>query len=276
MKTILVAMHEVEAARRLMKPVVALAREHGAHLIGLHVVEAIQVYSDFAMMAPSQEWDALSSAQVERAEEIGRIFKEATDGEDFVAEWRYVKTDATTASDRVIETARAVDLVVMAQEKPVSEAGNRQVILERTIRKCGRPVLVLPFAGEFDSFGKTALLGWSPTREAARAAHDAMPLLAGGSVTILTAHGADEGAAALATAKEMALAYDRRGIKADIVERVGGDISIGDTLLNEAYERGCDLIVTGAFGHSKLYDFVIGAVTTRMLESMTAPVLFSS
>ena len=71
-------------------------------------------------------------------------------------------------ADRVIETARAVDLVVMAQEKPVSEAGNRQVILERTIRKCGRPVLVLPFAGEFDSFGKTALLGWSPTREAAQ------------------------------------------------------------------------------------------------------------
>ena len=61
-----------------------------------------------------------------------------------------------------------------------------------------------------------------------------------------------------------------------MIDRTDDDISIGDMLENESFERGADLIVTGAFGHSKVYDFVIGATTTHLLESMTSPVLFSS
>ena len=78
------------------------------------------------------------------------------------------------------------------------------------------------------------------------------------------------------TAKELALAYDRHGIRAEVIERTDDGIAIGSVLENEAFERGADLIVTGAFGHSRVYDFVIGATTTHLLDSMTAPVLFSS
>ena len=65
-------------------------------------------------------------------------------------------------------------------------------------------------------------------------------------------------------------------MSAEVVESLAKDVTVGDILLNEAFERGAELIVTGAFGHSRIYDFVIGATTTRLLESMTAPVLFSS
>ncbi|MEM7269790.1 MAG: universal stress protein [Pseudomonadota bacterium] len=276
MKTILVVMHNPESAARLLRPVTALARERGAHVIGLHVVESIQPHVDASMLAAGCAFEPISAEQVARAKEVQAIFAAATEGEEFVAEWRYVETDASTTADRVIETALSVDLVVMAQEQPTSEAGNRRFTLERTIKGAGRPVLVLPYAGDFEAFGAKALLGWNPTREAARAAHDAMPLLEDGSVTILTSHGAGDGGTALATAKEVALAFDRRGISAEIVDRTDGGIPVGDMLLNEAFERGCDMIVTGAFGHSKLYDFVIGAVTSHLLDAMTAPVLFSN
>ena len=94
---------------------------------------------------------------------------------------------------------------------------------------------------------------------------------------ILTAHhGYESGALAVETAKELALCYDRHGLSAEVVERVEDGIPVADLLLNESFERSADLIVAGAFGHSRVYDFVIGATTTKLLDSMTAPVLFSS
>lgn len=277
-KTILVPMNGPKAAERLLKFAVPLARRFDAHLIGLHVAEAIVVYSDFAMIPPAAEIDQVSEGQAKRAEEIEAVFRKATEGEDFGAEWRFMRTEATTASDRIIEQARTTDLVIMAQPDPDAPSASEAVALERAIRKSGRPILVLPYAGTFDSVGSHVMIGWSATRESARAAHDAIPLMApGAKATIITAQTASElDGEAMATAKELALTYDRHGIKAEVAERVVNGVAVGDILLNEAFERGADMIVTGAFGHSRIYDFVIGATTTRLIESMTAPVLFST
>ncbi|QIE54202.1 universal stress protein [Pikeienuella piscinae] len=276
-KTILLSMNTPEAAQRLVGPAVELARRHGAHLVGVHVVEAVAIHADYVMVPPLAEIEHLEAAQSERAEKIEKIFKAATEGEDFVSEWRFVQTRTVTASDQIIEQARTADLVIMAQENSTDAYSGGEVMLERTIRKSGRPVLVIPYLGEMKTVGSKVLVGWSATREAARAAHDALPLIApDGAAAIVTARAADEQNHAMATARELALVYDRHGVRAEVAERITEGMAIGDILLNEAFERGADLIVTGAFGHSRIYDFVIGATTTKLLESMTVPVLFSS
>lgn len=276
-KTILAVLPDAASADRVMALAAPLARRMGAHLIGLHVTEAIEVYAGVAMYVSVPDSQRFTEAQAERAGEIGKRFEALTAAEDFVAEWRHVETRSQTASDRIIEHARAADLVMMPQANPSDDGADFGHILQRTIRKCGRPVLVVPYAGTFDKVGAKALIGWSPTREAARAAHDAIPLLEGGEAVILTAHHKSDGRSlGQDTAKELALAFDRRGVRAEVADRTDDGIAIGSVLENEAFERGCDLIVTGAFGHSKVYDFVIGATTTHLLESMTAPVLFSS
>lgn len=276
-KTILLYLDSPETANRLIRPAAALARRCGAHLIGMHVTEGVELYSGMVMFAGAIDVDTISAASAARAEEVRAAFETAMAAEDFVAEWRHEETVAHTVSDRIIEHARAADLVIMSQARPDDPNRDAPAVIQRTIRKCGRPVLVIPYAGEFEEIGRRALIGWSPTREAARAAHDAIPLIEGGEAMILTAHPKGETSTlSLETAKELALAYDRHGVRAEVIERTDDGIAIGDLLENESFERGADLIVTGAFGHSRVYDFVIGATTTHLLESMTAPVLFST
>jgi nucleotide-binding universal stress UspA family protein len=74
---------------------------------------------------------------------------------------------------------------------------------------------------------------------------------------------------------ELARCLDRHGVKTIVSHRTKTQIPIGDELLNEAADTGADLIITGAFGHSRLYDFVIGATTSHLMSFMTSPVLFS-
>lgn len=275
-KTILVSMNDAEAAKRVLHPAIDIARRHGAHLIGLHVAEDVAV-SEYPAMAALPDLGPVFEEREKRAEDVRAVFREATAGEDFASEWRYDANRYSNASDTVIEQCRTADLVIMAQERPEAQAAAGEMILERTIRKSGGPVLVIPYAGSFEGLARKALIGWSATQEAARAAHDALPLFApGGAAVIVTARSGDKQNPAAASAKELARVYDRHGVKAEVVERIAEGVAIGDILQNEAFERGADLIVTGAFGHSRLYDFVIGATTTTLLERMATPVLFSS
>ncbi len=141
----------------------------------------------------------------------------------------------------------------------------------------GRPVLVVPYAGHFESVGGRVLIGWNATREAARAVNDAMPLLAiADAVTVLTidpragpdAHGELPGA-------DISLHLARHGVKADIERTVSADIPVGDVLLSRAADLGAELLVTGAYGHSRVRELLLGGATRALLRSMTVPVLMS-
>lgn len=276
LKTIVLVIQNIEEAGRLAKAAAIIARKHNSHLIGLHVAETMLLVSEAAYLPISMQ-DQLSEQQTKAAREIEQVFTDISSKETFASEFRFEKINSSTASDHIIEQARCADLVVMGQQRPEAKDAGPAITVERTIRKSGRPVLVLPYIGNFENFGHSILIGWSPTSQATRAVHDAIPLIdEGADVHILTIRDGGEVNSAFSTAKELARTYDRHGIKAEVIYRAVDDLAIGDVLLNEAFERGVDMIVTGAFGHSRLYDFVIGATTTKLLDSMTAPVLFSS
>lgn len=139
-------------------------------------------------------------------------------------------------------------------------------------------MLVVPRVGEFERVGERALVGWSPTREATRAVHDALALLhPGARATLLRVeHGHRRHAESERSAREMAAWLERHGIVTDVVHRANTVVPIGDWLLNESFERGADLLVIGGYGHSRLYDAVLGATTSHLLAHMTLPVLFDN
>ena len=70
-------------------------------------------------------------------------------------------------------------------------------------------------------------------------------------------------------------ALDRHGFKTEVVARTASRGQVAEELEEIAFEADADLIVTGAFGHSRLYDFVIGAVTLDLMRNSRLPVLFS-
>ncbi len=276
-KTILVCLTTEASADRLMNAACILARKSNAHLIGLHTLQSVEVYPGIVVDMPRQATLDFDESQTQQADNIKSIFEKHTAAEDFVSEWRLVKAQSTHVADRLVEHAHCADLVIMGQADPEHDRSDQVHAQEAVIKRSGRPVLVMPMVGDFESFGERVLMGWSATREASRAIHDAIPLLSSGAeATVLWVSHSDKDAAYLEnTAHAVASCLNRHDVKVTVAHWQNSEISVGDALLNEAFERGVDMIVTGAFGHSKFYDFVIGATTTNLLEHMTVPVLFS-
>ncbi len=275
-KTILVCLTTPANAQNLLKVAVPLARKHNAHLIGLHTIEALLVYPGIAMHIPDETFAAFNASQKESAEEIKSIFTQHTQSEDFVSEYRLLRAEAVSASERIIESARAADLVIMAHEDKETDRYDQRNAQSQVIRESGRPVIVVPANYDGPEIGTNLLLGWSDTREATRAAHDMIGLAdAGANLTVLRVGKAPKGSLGDGDAIDVVEMFARHGLKTTLEHREAMGNSISEVLNTVAFEKGADLIATGAFGHSRAYDFVLGATTYALLREQKLPVLFS-
>lgn len=275
-KTILACLTDARSADSVLAAAALIARRHDAHVIGLHTVESLSVYPGVALHVPDIVFTEYGRSQVAQSAEIKEIFEEKFHAEEFAHEWRLLQSQSETAAERIVESAHAVDIVLMAAADPEADTPAHARLLESVIRDAGRPVLVVPkdFAG--DRLGESIVLGWNGTREAVRAAHDARLLLrAGDCAHILRVNDHSHDAGLKATSSDLAAAFDRHGIETTLVERSWERPGVAAALNREALERGADMLAVGAFGHSRAYDLVIGAATRDLLRHTEVPVLFS-
>jgi len=276
LKTLLVCLTTPEHAATLMKSAVPLARKHNAHLIGLHTLEALEVYPGIAMHVDAQAFAAFNTSQKEQADAIRTVFEAATQNEDFVSEYRLLKAQSKTAADRLVESARAADLVIMAQADKATDRFDQHGVQRAVIQQSGRPVIVVPLGYDGPEIGRRLLLGWSDTREAARAAHDLIGVAdSGADITVLRVRKGRADELRDADMIDLSATLARHGFNVDLrhLDRAGQSIS--DVLMDCAFESGADMIVTGAYGHSTAYDFVLGATSQTLLRNARLPVMFS-
>ena len=276
LKTLLVCLTTLQHTQTLMKLAVPLARKHNAHLIGLHTVEALMVYPGIAMHIPGPAFATFNESQKQEAATIKAVFDKLTENEDFPGEFRLVRAESASATERMIESAHTADLVIMAQEDKEADRYDQRDAPAQVIRKSGRPVIVVPHDYDGPGIGENILLGWSNTREAARAAHDLLGVASDEAVlTVLRVGNAVQDALKDFEGIELAEMYSRHGLKPTLEYRVPTGDDIAEVLNKAAFEKGADMIVTGAFGHSKVYDFVIGTTTYALLRDAKLPVMFS-
>ncbi len=277
-KDLLVVLGSDAASRGRIDLAAALAERFAAHLVGLYplpvpVAPSRLGYYDPALLDPFfRELREKTQAEAERHREA---FEHAASLRGLSVEWRVV--DGGSESDPALH-ARYVDLTILGQLDPDhGESDALQPRPEHVTLASGRPILVVPYAGHFATVGRRVLIGWNATREAARAVNDAMPLLAAADVvTVLTidaregpdAHGELPGA-------DISLHLARHGVKAEIERTVSAGIPAGDVLLSRAADLGADLLVIGAYGHSRVRELLLGGATRSILRSMTLPVLMS-
>jgi nucleotide-binding universal stress UspA family protein len=276
-RTITVSIKSLQNAERLCKFAAMVARKYNAHLIGVHTIGTADVYTDMMAATTVPQMTAFHEEQQSLSTKIREVFETVTRAEDFVSEWREVDLAYENSEGGVLPDWLSADLIIIGQSNPKSDRPDQRSLVERAVRGSGRPVLVMPYLGEFEDVGNNILLGWSGTRESTRAAHDAMPLIKDAKETKIFWVGKEGGEHNRIehTAKDLAVALDRHGANVSILHTDSSSLAIGDELLNEATNSGSDLIVTGAFGHSRMYDFVMGAATTHLLKYMTVPVLLS-
>lgn len=271
-KTILVCLTNQQQARTLLNLAIPIARRHEAHLVGFHTAEPFLVYPGIDL-PPTAHMPYLEHQQ-ELAAAIKDIFEAETGGEQFSAEWRDVRKGTMPAAERIVESARVADLVIMSQENKATDGIDQHHALVQVIRNSGRPVIVVPTDYDGPEVGNSVLLGWSDTREAARAAHDLLSIVADGAeIGIVRANGVSDEFSDFGGI-DIAEMFARHRLKATLIHHHKGAQNVSEVLNQFAFECGADLIVVGAFGHSKTYDLVIGAATYALLRETNLPVMF--
>ncbi|MDJ0994893.1 MAG: universal stress protein [Dinoroseobacter sp.] len=163
---------------------------------------------------------------------------------------------------------RVSDLIVI----PHSRSGEATATFEEAVLHTGRPVFLVP-RGMWEIKITKALIGWDGGLECARAVRHALPFLKRASA-VTVASGAD-----MPTDRPSAqaaleyLAY--QGISADVQFLDGNAATPGAEILDLAADQGCDLLVTGAYAHTRLRHRLLGGVTSHLLKHADVPVLMA-
>jgi nucleotide-binding universal stress UspA family protein len=257
-----------------------LATRYAAHLTAVYVIDipAVPLFygnpAGLVDVAGIQEMTALWLERARKAAEtIEQRFREQLARADLRGDWRQLEGFVASI---VAAQARYADLAIVGQRQPGELVSSDGDIPETVMMSSGRPVLVVPYAGDYATVGEHVVVGWKPTREAARAINDALPLLAmAQSVKVVAINPVDENDDSDLAPVEVALHLARHNVKADATYSVVEGVDEGDVLLNAAADMGADLIVVGGYGHSRTRELIFGGVTRSLLANMTVPVLFS-
>jgi nucleotide-binding universal stress UspA family protein len=252
-----------------------LACRHGAHLTVAFVSPALRADGPAAFARGRAIRELIEAFDSERArleEKTRALFDGVTRRTGLHPEWR---TIPPSENGNLVTHVRYADIAVLSRAGRETEQ-RFPSLAQSLVFESGRPVILLPAAIP-DTIASRVLIGWNASREATRAISDAMPLLArADSVELLVIdpdprperHGPAPG-------QDMARYLARHGVKVEvrIVESSGA--SAASTLLARAREFRSDLVVMGAYGHSRLTELVFGGVTRTALESAELPVLMS-
>ncbi len=263
-----------QACKRRIDAGLLLAKQHNAQVVGVHPVA--DLVGRYASVLPQDVRDKLRQQDEQNREATRDAFLDAARAAQVKAEWRAPRGSIEAA---LALHARYCDLLVMSKFDSTDQlSGILPNLPESVIMAAGRPVLMIPSAGQFETIGQRVLYCWDQRREAARAFTDAAPILSECQKLVVLEVDRDEGMLDEQDIHEddfsrycAALGYPepRRLV------RHGGELGVGYIILNTASDTGSDLIVMGAYGHSRMRQWVMGGASRVLLSSMTVPVLLS-
>lgn len=259
------------AGRAALTQGLEVARLMEAHVSGLVVERKVPLPVSIRPYGPALEEElARRQAQVHDDANAELAAFEAEARRAGLAHEGRLATVSEGTYDGIVERARLRSLVVVPFAG--EETGHGDLVQE-LIFGAGRPVLVLPEDTGTAFRLNRVVVAWDSERAAARAVADAMPFLRQAKdvriVTVLS----DKDAATGATGPELVAHLARCGAHATLHEVERGRRPVGEVLAGEA--EGADLLVMGAFGHSRLRDFFLGGATRHMLARIAIPTLFS-
>ncbi|MER9456736.1 universal stress protein [Mesorhizobium sp. M0478] len=273
-KTIVAILQNEQDAERVLDCAIPLADRFESHLIGIHA-EALPVPYTSATGFPDTEFLQVSAdMNRERAEKLKALFVRQIENSGLSFEWRSLESFSGDSALTGISSVRAADLIIAAQRET---GGDTSADVDTLVYDAGRPVLVVPHEGPLVTTFKHVLLAWNGSKEAARAAFDALPFIIEAEKTdILVIDPPDtlddnpEAAGA-----EIAAALSRHGATVSVSVQKSGNASVDDVIQTRIAETGADLLVLGAYSHSWLRQLLFGGVTRTVLRSVPVAAFLS-
>ncbi len=250
-----------------------LARAHDGHLIGLHPAEPPYLPPSLGELAGPLEADMVDvqrDAARRLAADLHTAFEQRFQAGELSVEWRAEEGDPAAV---LAKHGRYADLLVVAQGEEGAIFPDASLV-ERVILDGGCAVLVVPRVGQFVAIPKTIVVAWNDSRESSRAVRSALPLLVVADKVVLLQVDPPDGADTQVMDKATQLS--RHGVRADAHHTVSAGVPIGEVILSSVADLGADCLVMGAYGHTRLREWVLGGATRSVLESMTVPTLLTS
>lgn len=249
---------------------IALATKHGAFLRGLFAQGDRNATSVIARRSS----DHLTEAAVKSE----ALFNEALAASGLRGQWHgLTHGEHNHVIREAIIWSRFADLTILGQfDRDVGSDGAPEELNEQVVLNSGRPVLVIPYAGNFPVIGKRVAVAWNAEREAARALSDSLPFLEkADEVTVITV--LTQAASGNAESPRVGLLdhLALHGITAEQTHFTVSDIGAMDALLARTMDTGADLLVMGAHGHYGFPFLHRGSGTRHVLRTCPVPLLLS-
>jgi nucleotide-binding universal stress UspA family protein len=281
MKNILASLSGFGSDQAVLDTAIALAKWHDGHVLCLHTrIDAVRTA---AVSELASTRHGLSQGLVRRiaAEEDARSRHAAEAFQGALRRHGLAQADTpplqgSAASlawverlsflNETLHQARYHDLVVMGRdhERPAEH-------IKSIVMLSGRPVLLAPPRPAM-TIGRHVAIAWKPGVESARAAAATTALLTKAERVTILAVAEQDGDVARLAAEDLAASLGWHGIRAEVRVQPASGHS-GQMLQEMAYESGADLLVMGAYGHSRLREYIFGGVTEAMIAACSLPVL---
>ncbi|RYF42994.1 MAG: universal stress protein [Comamonadaceae bacterium] len=252
-----------------------LAARHGAALTGLYA--AAPSFTELTLgAAPSPEYVAslvaIDDAKRARAR---AVFDSACAGHPVRSAWS--ELTEPPAIGGFVQQSLYADLLVFGQHDAADPAAADVPpdFVESVLGVCGKPALVIPYAGAVRPVGGTVMVAWKETRESARALAAALPLLRLASQVHVVTFGEKEEPFVSGAGLSLETYLKLHGVRASLHHGGPEPQQVGELLLSRAFDFDADLLVMGCYGHSRAREWVLGGASRSVLRSMTLPVLMA-
>jgi nucleotide-binding universal stress UspA family protein len=274
-KDIIVYVDGTEASKARAAFAVALAKAQHADLIGVAFAPKALLPLSGADVGFADMSEVLAGVKAQ-GEAALKSFKASAAEAGVEAEGRLMQGMSEEFPIDFAAFARQVDLTILGQPRDGDPLIGQYALVERCLFASGRPVMIVPAVPDAIAPDGTIVTAWDGSAEAARAFNDALIFLrAAKHVVLLVGILEDAGEEHDPPTDDMVAHLRRHGVTVEVARVPAREGEVGRLLLSEAKDRGADMIVMGAFHHSRWREFILGGVTLTMLEEATMPLLMA-
>lgn len=253
----------------------ALATLDDGHVVGLVGASLAVPISTAWSYYPAGVYETMDEAATATVRKLAEAAEQRLAREGVAHEVRMSTRFWLTSAEMSTLHARYADLTVMGVSRPLQDPERR--LFGGLLAGSGRPLLMVPATAPEPAPFDRILVAWKASREAARAVHDAMPLLrrAQSVELLMVEHEDDPGPHNADVDACLGGHLGRHGVQVTPVRRSAEHSPAAEVILEYARESRAQLIVVGGYSHPRALEQVFGGVTRHLLEHAEVPVLLS-
>lgn len=270
----LLTIHTIDQPVENLKPAVETAVAMGAHLdiviIGIEMAPPADIHGAF----PSDYWQEYNREISGHIDTRKEAVKALLANHDIESTTMAEASEMSELGHLVLTHALCSDLILLSR-KDISTYPALDKAFSTVLFDSGRPVLLLNDDPFDPAKLKNAVLGWDCSAEAANAAHLALPLLSSVEALHVTVVDPDPARMGANPGDDIALFFSRHSVSAEVNKLPSENRNAGEALSVHAGDKNAGLLVMGAYGHSRLREWLLGGATRSVLDSASVPVLMA-